>query len=115
MIVDYEHPVRKMAEEFIPLSKLILQATMSLCKVFVRCVCVCVCVCCVMVCRWCTNVPPPPHRRNLPAEQLRTQNVLSVSANPQMMLSPTLSNELPCEFLSLETMHRWILCECVCG
>ena len=56
--------------------------------------------------------------RNLTADQLRKQNVLSISNTPAIMLQPTLSGELPCEFLSLETMHRWILCElvvvCVC-
>ena len=39
------------------------------------------------------------------------QGLLSVSTNPGLMLQPLLSNELPCELLSLETMHRWILCE----
>lgn len=39
------------------------------------------------------------------------QGVLSASANPGLMLQPLLSNELPCELLSLETMHRWILCK----
>ena len=27
------------------------------------------------------------------------------------MLQPLVSNELPCELLPMETMHRWILCE----
>lgn len=49
--------------------------------------------------------------RNLPADQLRKQNVLSLSQAPQLMLLPTLSSNLPCEFLSLETVHRWILCK----
>jgi len=83
MIVEYDHPIKKMAEEFIPLSKVILHALMSLPKVFVR--------------------------RHLPAEQLRSQAILSISKHPQLMLQPTLSTELPCEFLSLETIHRWIL------
>lgn len=52
--------------------------------------------------------------RNLPADQLRKQNVLSLSQTPQLMLQPTLSGQLPCEFLSLEAMHRWILCELPC-
>ena len=43
------------------------------------------------------------------AEQLRSQAILSISKHPQLMLQPTLSTELPCEFLSLETIHRWIL------
>ena len=52
--------------------------------------------------------------RNLTADQLRKQNVLSISGNPQTMLSPTISGELPCEFLSLEIMQRWILCTANC-
>ncbi len=65
--------------------QVILQAVMSLPKVYIS--------------------------RNLTADQLRKQNVLSISNTPGTMLQPTLSGELPCEFLSLETMHRWILCE----
>ena len=71
--------------------QVILQAVMSLPKVYIS--------------------------RNLTADQLRKQNVLTISSTPATMLQPTLSGELPCEFLSLETMHRWILCElrvCVC-
>lgn len=52
--------------------------------------------------------------RNLPADQLRKQNVLSLSQTPQLMLQPTLSGQLPCEFVSLEAMHRWILCKLPC-
>ena len=65
--------------------QVILQAVMSLPKVYVS--------------------------RNLTADQLRKQNVLSISNTPATMLQPTLSGELGCEFLSLEKMHRWILCE----
>ena len=46
---------------------------------------------------------------------LCAQGQLSASANPSLMLQPMLSNELPCELLSLETMHRWILCEPLLG
>ena len=85
MVLDFDQPVRRMAEEFIPVSKVILQALMSLPRVYMA--------------------------RNLPAEQLRSNNTHSLAANPQVMLQPTLSAHLPCELLSLETMHRWILCE----
>ena len=85
MLVDFENPVKKMVEEFIPLAKLILQAIMSLQNIYLR--------------------------RNVSGDQLRSQGTLSLSQNPGTMLNPSSSNELSCEFLSLETMHRWILSE----
>ena len=60
------------------------------------------------------SLPKVLMRRHLPAEQLRSQATLSVSKHPQLMLQPTLSAELPCEFLSLETMNRWILSISLC-
>jgi NCK-associated protein 1 len=72
-----------MSEEFQPISKIIAQATLSLYKVFFR--------------------------RNLPADQLRQQQVLNLSGSPQTILTPNLSGELPCETLSLELMTKWIL------
>ena len=83
MLVDFESPVKKMVEEFIPLAKLILQAIMSLQNIYLR--------------------------RNVSGDQLRSQGTLSISQNPGTMLNPSYSNELSCEFVSLETMHRWIL------
>ncbi|CAI8006773.1 Nck-associated protein 1-like, partial [Geodia barretti] len=84
MFTEYDHALRKISEDFIPLAKVIVQAVMSL--------------------------RPLYQRRNLPAYQLRSQGQLSASANPNLMLQPMLSNELSCDLLSLETMHRWILC-----
>jgi NCK-associated protein 1 len=83
MLTEYDHALRKISEDFTPLAKVIVQAVMSL--------------------------RPLYQRRNLPAYQLRSQGQLSARANPNVMLQPMLSNELPCDLLSLETMHRWIL------
>ena len=83
MLVDFENPVKKMVEEFIPLAKLILQAVMSLQNIYLK--------------------------RNVSGDQLRSQGTLSISQNPGTMLNPSSSNELSCEFVSIETMHRWIL------
>ncbi|XP_003382558.1 PREDICTED: nck-associated protein 1-like [Amphimedon queenslandica] len=83
MIVEFEHPIRRMSEEFQPISKIVAQAVLSLYKVFVR--------------------------RNLPADQMRQQQVLNLSGNPNTFLAPNLSGELPCETLSLESMTKWIL------
>ena len=77
------HTPSSLPHTLLPPSQVIVQALMSLPKVLMR--------------------------RHLPAEQLRSQATLSVSKHPQLILQPTLSAELPCEFLSLETMHRWIL------
>ena len=70
------------------LSQIIAQAVMSLGKILVR--------------------------RNLPADELRAQQVLSIAGNPMTILSPSLSGELPCETLSFESIIRWIHCECTC-
>ena len=50
-------------------------------------------------------------RRNLAADQLRAQQVLSIAGNPSAVLNPNLSGELPCETLSIDLIIRWILCK----
>lgn len=83
MIMDYDPPLKKLSEEFIPHSKLLFQALMSLQQVFPR--------------------------RNLSVEDWRKSQMLSLVASPAQMLNPAQTETMPCEYLSLEVMERWII------
>ncbi|KAG1685800.1 Membrane-associated protein Hem [Nymphon striatum] len=83
MIMDYDPPVKKLSEEFIPHSKLLANALVSLQQVFPR--------------------------RNLRADQWRSAQMLSLVANPAQMLNPAQTETMPCEYLSLDTMERWVI------
>ncbi|XP_076355229.1 nck associated protein 1 Hem isoform X2 [Tachypleus tridentatus] len=82
MIVDYDPPFKKLADEFVPHSKLLCQALMSLQQVFPR--------------------------RNHTADEWRKSQMLSLVAAPTQMLNPAQTDTIPCEYLSLEKMDRWI-------
>lgn len=86
MIIDFEHPFRKLSEEFTPHAQRIGIALNSLNMLY--------------------------KRRNLGGEQMRQAQLLSLTNMPQQMLSPALSETVPCEYVSLEEMTRWILITC---
>lgn len=48
-------------------------------------------------------------RRNLSAEQWRSAQMLSLVSNPNQLLNPAHTETIPCEYLSLVTMERWII------
>uniref|UniRef100_A0A671VLK8 Nck-associated protein 1 n=1 Tax=Sparus aurata TaxID=8175 RepID=A0A671VLK8_SPAAU len=79
MIVDYENPLKKMMEEFVPHGKVreLLQMVYP--------------------------------RRNLSADQWRNAQLLSLISAPSTMLNPAQSDTMPCEYLSLDTMEKWIV------
>uniref|UniRef100_A0AAX7VAS6 Nck-associated protein 1 n=1 Tax=Astatotilapia calliptera TaxID=8154 RepID=A0AAX7VAS6_ASTCA len=81
MIVDYENPLKKMMEEFVPHGKVG--------ELFVL-----------------QMVYP---RRNLSADQWRNAQLLSLISAPSTMLNPAQSDTMPCEYLSLDTMEKWIV------
>jgi NCK-associated protein 1 len=83
MIVEYESPLKKLSEEFVPHTKTLTTALLSL-----------------------GNIYP---RRNLSAEQWRSAQMLSLVSNPGQLLNPAHTDTIPCEYLSLETMERWIV------
>ncbi|KFM78035.1 Nck-associated protein 1, partial [Stegodyphus mimosarum] len=83
LIMDYDPPLKKLSEEFIPHSKLLFQALMSLQQVFPR--------------------------RNLTVEDWRKSQMLSLIASPSQMLNPAQTETMPCEYLSLDIMERWII------
>ena len=83
LIIDYESPMKKLAEEFIPHSKLLYQALISLHQIF--------------------------SMRNLPAEEWRKSQILSLVGNPAQMLNPAQTDVIQCEYLSLDTMERYVI------
>ncbi|KRX97188.1 Nck-associated protein 1 [Trichinella pseudospiralis] len=83
MIVDYEQPLKKLSEEFVPHSKVLLGAINSLAAVYVR--------------------------RNLTADKWRAGQILSLVTASNQLLAVAQTDTMPCEYLSLETMNRWII------
>ncbi|XP_062271347.1 nck-associated protein 1-like [Scomber scombrus] len=83
MFVEYDHPWKKLTEEFGPHTKSVTAALMSLRMLYPR--------------------------RNLPAEQWRSAQLLSLLSVPANMLDPACCDTMSCEYLSMEVMERWIL------
>ncbi|XP_017695469.1 PREDICTED: nck-associated protein 1-like, partial [Lepidothrix coronata] len=83
MVLEYEHPLKKLLEEFGPHTKAVSSALLSLRCLFMR--------------------------RNLDAEQWRKEQLLSLLGTAGDMLSPATSDSMACEYLSLEVMERWIV------
>uniref|UniRef100_A0A672LJL2 Nck-associated protein 1-like n=1 Tax=Sinocyclocheilus grahami TaxID=75366 RepID=A0A672LJL2_SINGR len=83
MFIEYDHPWKKLSEEFGPHTKSVTGALLSLRMVYPR--------------------------RNLSADQWRSAQLLSLLASPAAMLSPTCCDTMACEYLSMEVMERWIL------
>ncbi|XP_028969815.1 nck-associated protein 1-like isoform X2 [Esox lucius] len=83
MLMEYEQPMKKLTEEFGPHTKAVTEALLSLQMLYPR--------------------------RNLPAEQWRSAQLLSLLSAPAAMLDPTPCDTTACEYLSVEVMERWIL------
>ncbi|XP_018027145.1 membrane-associated protein Hem isoform X4 [Hyalella azteca] len=83
MIMDYENPLKKLHEEFNTHSKLVSAAVNSLLVLYPR--------------------------RNMTAEQWRAAQMLSLVSTPNQLLNPALTDFLPCEYLSLDTLERWLI------
>lgn len=83
MIIDYENPMKKLSEEFVPHAKLLLPALLSLHHFFVM--------------------------RNLSTDEWRKSQILSLVGNPAHLLTPTCTDSLQCEYLSLDAMERYII------
>ncbi|XP_060108145.1 nck-associated protein 1-like [Heteronotia binoei] len=83
MILEYENPLRKLMEEFGPHTKAVSNALLSLHFLFAR--------------------------RNHTADQWRSDQLFSLISNPAGMLAPANSDTMACEYLSLESLERWIV------
>ncbi|XP_055900787.1 nck-associated protein 1-like isoform X2 [Biomphalaria glabrata] len=83
MLIDYEAPLKKLTEEFVPHSRHVIPALKSLHKIYTT--------------------------RNLSAEELRTYQVLAIFYDSSKMANIPSTEMIQCEYLSLETMERWIV------
>ncbi|KAM6994069.1 nck-associated protein 1-like [Passerculus sandwichensis] len=83
MVLEYEHPLKKLPEEFGPHTKAVSSALLSLRAPFLR--------------------------RCRDAELWRQEQLLSLLGPAGDMLSPVTSDSMACEYLSLEVMERWII------
>ncbi|NXD17257.1 NCKPL protein, partial [Nothocercus nigrocapillus] len=83
MVLEYDHPLKKLSEEFGPHTKAVTSALLSLHFLFAR--------------------------RNQGAERWRSDQLLSLLSAAGSMLSPASSDTAACEYLSLEVMERWII------
>ncbi|XP_039285471.1 membrane-associated protein Hem [Nilaparvata lugens] len=83
MITEYEHPIKKLYEEFYPHADLLHNALLSLWPVYVS--------------------------RNLTADKWRSDQKLSLVGNPSQLLKPSQTDTMSCEYLSLESLERWII------
>lgn len=83
MVLEYDNPLKKLSEEFGPHTKSVTDAVLSLYFLFCR--------------------------RNQSAEQWRGAQLLCLISNPATMIIPSNSDTMPCEFLSVEIMERWII------
>ncbi|XP_036064892.1 nck-associated protein 1-like isoform X1 [Onychomys torridus] len=83
MVLEYDHPLKKLTEEFGPHTKAVSGALLSLHFLFVR--------------------------RNQGAEQWRSAQLLSLISSPPAMINPANSDTMACEYLSVEVMERWIV------
>ncbi|KAK2722427.1 membrane-associated protein Hem-like [Artemia franciscana] len=83
LIIEYENPFKKLSDEFVPHSKVLVSALLSLQELYAR--------------------------RNLSAQHWRSAQMLSLIANQNQMLNPAQTNTMPCEYLSLDVMERWIV------
>ncbi|TRZ11597.1 hypothetical protein HGM15179_015504 [Zosterops borbonicus] len=83
MVLEYEHPLKKLPEEFGPHTKAMGSALLSL--------------------------RAPFERRCRDAELWRQEQLLSLLGPAGDMLGPATSDRVACEYLSLEVMERWII------
>ncbi|XP_029006069.1 nck-associated protein 1-like [Betta splendens] len=83
MLVEYEHPWKKLAEEFGPHTRSVTMALLSLNMIYPR--------------------------RNLPVDQWRSSQLLSLLNAPAAMLDPACCDTMSCEYLPMEVMERWII------
>lgn len=83
MIVDYENPLKKVAEQFVPHQQRVSTALQSVHEVYIR--------------------------RNITGEQWRQSQIVSIISAPLQMLNPATSDVPPVEYLSMDTIQKWIL------
>ncbi|XP_071795826.1 nck-associated protein 1-like isoform X3 [Asterias amurensis] len=83
LICDFDSPVKKLTQQFVPLERCVASALFSLLHLYPR--------------------------RNMTAGEMRSQEMLSLVSKPALLLNPAQSETMRCEYLSLDTMERWII------
>ncbi|VDP10943.1 unnamed protein product [Soboliphyme baturini] len=83
MIMDYGNPLKKLSDDFSPHRANLMRAINSIAFIY--------------------------GRRNLTADKWREAQLLSLVSTPSNLLSSAETDTIPCEYLSLETMNRWII------
>ncbi|XP_052798204.1 membrane-associated protein Hem-like isoform X3 [Mya arenaria] len=83
MILEYDVPMKKMAEEFVPHSRVLIPGILSLHGVY--------------------------SKKTLPADQLRAMQVLSLLAEPSKISQVPATTTIQCEYLSQDIIERWII------
>lgn len=83
MIMDYEIPFKKLCDEFVPHSRLLLSSLVSVMPLYLA--------------------------RNVSADKWRSELRLSLVGNPGLLLKPVQADRMSCEYLSLDTMERWVV------
>lgn len=83
MIVDYDSPMKKLSEEFIPHTKCLSQALLTLREIYPR--------------------------RSLNAEDWRKAQMLSLLSDSSKIMNVAQIDTMACEYLSLDIMERWIV------
>lgn len=83
MIMDYDAPLKKLSEEFVPHSKLLKNALTSLWPVYPG--------------------------RNLSADTWRADQKLSLVGSPGQILKAAATDTMSCETLSLDRIERWVI------
>lgn len=83
LIMDYDVPLKKLSEEFVPHSKLLNTALISLWQVYPS--------------------------RNLSADAWRADQKLSLVGSPSQILKAAATEMMSCETLSLDRMEKWII------
>ncbi|XP_039255502.1 nck-associated protein 1-like isoform X1 [Styela clava] len=83
MIMDYENnPLKKLVDDFSVHSRSVHVALMSLMQVYPQ--------------------------RNMTADNWRAGSLFSIISSPTQMLNPAQTDKMPCEYLSIEDMEKWI-------
>jgi len=106
MIMDYDPPLRKLSEEFVPHSKLLVSALLSLQHVYLRRN--------LTADKWRYCITKNSHYQitNTTTKFLcRSAQMLSLTSNQNQMLNPAQTDTMPCEYLSLDSFERWIICK----
>ena len=83
MIMDYDAPLKKLSEEFVPHAKLLKNALISLWPIYPG--------------------------RNSSADVWRTDQKLSLVGSPGQILKAAATDTMSCETLSLDRIERWII------